>query len=62
MTDGEGVERHWANLGPLGTSTREMGPGHRRDTIDDHLDHWNWLKMISLGVSRRTCFDSLFAD
>jgi hypothetical protein len=50
MTDGEGVERHWANLGPLGTSTREMGPGHRRDTIDDHLDHWNWSKMISLGV------------
>jgi hypothetical protein len=51
MTDGEGVERHWANLGPLGTSTREMGPGHRRDTIDDHLDHWNWSKMISLGMS-----------
>ncbi|KAK7021990.1 hypothetical protein VNI00_017092 [Paramarasmius palmivorus] len=29
QTDGEGIEQHWANLGPIGTSTREMGPGHR---------------------------------
>ncbi|KAL0572707.1 hypothetical protein V5O48_009258 [Marasmius crinis-equi] len=49
QTDGEGVERHWASIGPIATSTREMGPGHRRDTIDDHLSFWNWTKIIALG-------------
>ncbi|KAL0568608.1 hypothetical protein V5O48_013381 [Marasmius crinis-equi] len=49
QTDGEGVERHWASIGPIATSTREMGPGHRRDTIDDHLAFWNWTKIIGLG-------------
>ncbi|KAL0573338.1 hypothetical protein V5O48_008616 [Marasmius crinis-equi] len=49
QTDGEGVERHWASIGPIATSTKEMGPGHRRETIDDHLGWWNWLKIIALG-------------
>ncbi|THU88945.1 hypothetical protein K435DRAFT_678933 [Dendrothele bispora CBS 962.96] len=40
-TDGEGIERPWANIGPVSTSTREMGPGTRHDTLDDHLHHWN---------------------
>ncbi|KAJ7578939.1 hypothetical protein C8J56DRAFT_796992 [Mycena floridula] len=48
-TDGEGVERPWANIGPVSTSTREMGPGHRRDTLDDHWGDWNWRKFIGLG-------------
>jgi len=49
QTNGEGIERHWASLGPIATSTVEMGPGHRRDTIDDHLNSWNWRKVIGLG-------------
>ncbi|TRM55258.1 hypothetical protein BD626DRAFT_553106 [Schizophyllum amplum] len=49
-TDGEGVERPWAHLGPLGTSLRQMGPGTAADTLDDHLSHWNWLKLIALGA------------
>ncbi|KAG6848454.1 hypothetical protein H0H93_016828 [Arthromyces matolae] len=36
-TDGEGIERGWSHINPVATSTREMGPGHRRDTIDDHF-------------------------
>ena len=48
-TDAEGIEQHWANLGPIGTSTREMGPGHRRDIIDDHLGNWNFKKLRNLG-------------
>ncbi|KAL1740388.1 hypothetical protein HDZ31DRAFT_85463 [Schizophyllum fasciatum] len=48
-TDGEGVERPWAHLGPLGTSLRQMGPGSAADTLDDHLGYWNWLKLIGLG-------------
>ncbi|KAL0570105.1 hypothetical protein V5O48_011855 [Marasmius crinis-equi] len=49
QTDGEGIERQWASLGPISTATVEMGPGHRRETIDDHLGYWGWLKVLGLG-------------
>ncbi|KAJ6447493.1 hypothetical protein C8R47DRAFT_938422, partial [Mycena vitilis] len=49
-TDGEGIERPWANIGPVSTSTVEMGPGARHDTLDDHWGHWNWGKFIGLGA------------
>ncbi|KAJ7481074.1 hypothetical protein B0H11DRAFT_1724414, partial [Mycena galericulata] len=49
-TDGEGIERPWANIGPVATSTREMGPGSRHDTLDDHWGHWNWQKLVGLGA------------
>ncbi|KAJ3817807.1 hypothetical protein F5880DRAFT_1617949 [Lentinula raphanica] len=48
-TDGEGVERPWAHLGPIATSTRDMGPGSRHGTMNDHFGHWNWVKMTGLG-------------
>ncbi|KAJ7587784.1 hypothetical protein C8J56DRAFT_890663 [Mycena floridula] len=47
-TDGEGVERPWAKIGPVATSTREMGPGHRHDILDDHWHDWNWRKIVGL--------------
>jgi hypothetical protein len=47
-TDGEGIERPWASIGPVATSTWEMGPGARHDTLDDHWGHWNWQKLIGL--------------
>jgi hypothetical protein len=53
QTDGEGIERPWANIGGIASSTRIMGPGARHDTIDDHWAYWNWQKLISLGTSRR---------
>jgi hypothetical protein len=28
-----------------------MGPGHRRDTIDDHFCGWSHRKRIGLGMS-----------
>jgi hypothetical protein len=49
-TDGEGVERGWANINPLATSTKEMGPGSRRDAIDDHFSDANWKKFVGLGM------------
>ncbi|KAL0571336.1 hypothetical protein V5O48_010634 [Marasmius crinis-equi] len=49
QTDGEGIERQWASLGPIGSNTKEMGPGHRRDTIDDHVGFWGFLKILALG-------------
>ncbi|KAK7024177.1 hypothetical protein VNI00_016485 [Paramarasmius palmivorus] len=49
QTDGEGIERLWADIGVVGISTREMGPGHRRDTLDDHQGARNWRKICGLG-------------
>ncbi|KAJ7270337.1 hypothetical protein C8J57DRAFT_1435473 [Mycena rebaudengoi] len=49
QTDGEAPERGWANVNPLAASTKEMGPGSRRDTIDDHYNDWNWKKIIAMG-------------
>ncbi|KAJ3964660.1 hypothetical protein EV361DRAFT_873830 [Lentinula raphanica] len=48
-TDGEGVERPWAHLGPIASSTRDMGPGSRHGTMNDHFGHWNWVKLTGLG-------------
>ncbi|KAG2738757.1 hypothetical protein P692DRAFT_20757584, partial [Suillus brevipes Sb2] len=49
-TDGEAPERGWANINPVATSTREMGPGSRRDTLDDHFNDWNWKKVCLMGM------------
>ncbi|KAG2122214.1 hypothetical protein DEU56DRAFT_873634 [Suillus clintonianus] len=48
-TDGEAPERGWANINRVATSTKEMGPGARRDTLDDYFGDWNWKKITSLG-------------
>lgn len=48
-TDGEAPERGWSRTNQLATSTREMGPGFRRDTLDDHFNDWNWKKITGLG-------------
>ena len=47
--DGEGVERDWAQMNALVPSIREMGPGNRRETLDDHWDGWNWEKIKKFG-------------
>jgi hypothetical protein len=49
-TDGEAPERGWANINPAAQSTKEMGPGSRRDTLDDHFGDWNWKKIIKMGI------------
>ncbi|KAK0493265.1 hypothetical protein EDD18DRAFT_1310625 [Armillaria luteobubalina] len=45
-TDGEAPERGWAATNALANSTKEMGPGSRRDTLDDHFGDYNWQKII----------------
>jgi hypothetical protein len=49
QTDGEAPERGWANANPLATSTKEMGPGARRDVLDDHFNDWNHKKIVAFG-------------
>ncbi|KAJ7745627.1 hypothetical protein B0H14DRAFT_3514464 [Mycena olivaceomarginata] len=58
QTDGEGIERPWANVGGIASSTRIMGPGVRHDTINDHWGHWNWQKLISLAEMLRRKLDT----
>ncbi|KAG1794813.1 uncharacterized protein HD556DRAFT_1474044, partial [Suillus plorans] len=48
-TDGEAPERGWANINPVASSTKEMGPGARRDTLDDYFGDSNWKKVVRLG-------------
>ena len=48
-TDGEDPERWWAHINPLSMSTKEMGPGSRMDTVDDHARAWNFRKIIDFG-------------
>ncbi|KAJ7632089.1 hypothetical protein B0H17DRAFT_961868, partial [Mycena rosella] len=48
-TDGEGIERTWAVLNPVGYSTKEMGDGNRHDTIEDKIDHLNFEKNVREG-------------
>lgn len=50
-TDGEAPEHGWAEINPIASSTKEMGPGYRRDTLDSHFNDYNWRKTINLGDS-----------
>ncbi|KAJ3537962.1 hypothetical protein NMY22_g5368 [Coprinellus aureogranulatus] len=47
-TDGECPERLWSTFNGLAYSTREMGPGSRRDTLDDNFGDHNWRKTTEL--------------
>ncbi|RXW11828.1 hypothetical protein EST38_g14025, partial [Candolleomyces aberdarensis] len=49
LGDGEAPEHGWGEANPLATSTREMGPGSRRDTLDYNFGDYNWRKVIKLG-------------
>lgn len=55
QTDGEAPERGWASINAVAMSTKEMGPGSRRDTLDDHFGDYNWRKIIIMGASCFTC-------
>ncbi|KAJ7610369.1 hypothetical protein FB45DRAFT_1037941 [Roridomyces roridus] len=57
QTDGEGIERPWASIGGIATSTRVSGPGARHDALDCHWSFWNWLKTIGLPALLRRRLD-----
>ncbi|KAI6145951.1 hypothetical protein BKA82DRAFT_4330489 [Pisolithus tinctorius] len=52
-TDGEGVEHNWLEINHVANSTKEMTPGARHDTIDDHFGHHNFRKLVGLGCLLR---------
>jgi hypothetical protein len=45
-TDGEGIERLWAELNAFAFHTKNMGLGHRADTIEDKINYHNFMKNI----------------
>lgn len=49
-TDGEGIERNWSEMNGVASSTAEMGPGSRHDTLDDHFGHHNFRKYVRMGT------------
>lgn len=57
--DGEGVERRWALTNPFASITNEMGPGSRRDMLDDAFGAQNWNKIITIGeyIPHRDSYD-----
>ncbi|KAG6806609.1 hypothetical protein H0H92_010691 [Tricholoma furcatifolium] len=52
-TDGEAPERGWAAINAVANSTKEMGPGSRRDTLDDHFGDYNWQKIMTFATTLR---------
>ena len=53
-TDGEEIEQAWSKNDATAASTREMGPGARQDTLEDHFGSGNWQKTVGLGKSTQT--------
>ena len=49
---GEQIERTWPKHSETAGSTREMGPGSRHDTLEDHFGYTNWRVFVSLGASQ----------
>ena len=47
--DMEGPERTWFGL-QGGGSTKDQGPGYWSDAMDDKFGHWNWSKLVRLGM------------
>ena len=45
-TCGEEVETTWSSTNSLAPSVREMAPGARHDTLNDHWNGWNFRKIV----------------
>ncbi|KAJ7142169.1 hypothetical protein C8R46DRAFT_1233204 [Mycena filopes] len=52
-TDGEGIERLWAELNAFAYHTKHMGLGHRADTLDDKINYHNWIKNLGQALALR---------
>jgi hypothetical protein len=50
QTDGEGIERPWASIDGVATSTRDMGLGSRHGVLDCQWSYWNWQKLVNLST------------
>ena len=58
-TCGEGIEAGWADCNGVALSTRESGPAHRRECLDDLFGAINWRKTLSMGMYHVSDYFSL---
>ena len=49
-TYGEGVESGWSHMNPVASSTKEMAPSARIETLNMHWGAWNHQKTIGFGM------------
>lgn len=49
-TDGEILEELWSSLNRSSMTTRTMSTSQRQETLDRHMNDWNWKKMITMGM------------
>ncbi|KAK0490076.1 hypothetical protein EDD18DRAFT_1358694 [Armillaria luteobubalina] len=47
--DSKAPEHSWAISNGVAASTREMGPGHQCEKLDQHFGDFNWQKNVSQG-------------
>lgn len=47
-TDGEGIERAWADNKQMGSSSKEMNHGHRHEVLIGLFNDWNRMKMANM--------------
>ncbi|KAJ6464664.1 hypothetical protein C8R47DRAFT_992020, partial [Mycena vitilis] len=45
-SDGEGIERLWAELNAFAYHTKTMGIGNRADTLEDKINYHNYMKNL----------------
>ena len=62
IVDGEIIETLWEPLNPIAPSARKASPEHRREIMDDHMNHSNWKKLTHIGKSTTLRFDVSWAD
>lgn len=49
-TDGEAIERFWAEFNLCASVTKQQNSGHQHDTLDNTTGYSNWMKDIGMGV------------
>ncbi|KAJ7711496.1 hypothetical protein B0H16DRAFT_1745106 [Mycena metata] len=62
QTDGEGVERPWANIGGVASSTCDMAPGARAGVLDFQWSAWNWAKLVGIVATLRRRMDKAVVE
>ena len=46
--DGEILETLWVEFNKVSSSAREMSGSHQREVYDDHMQDFNWKKLVGL--------------
>ncbi|KAG6887903.1 hypothetical protein C0995_011726 [Termitomyces sp. Mi166 len=62
QTDGKAPGCRWVETNPLAPSTKEIGPGWQRNTLNCHFGDYNWRKVTSMGHTLLKKFKAMTTD